>query len=327
MGSGTWSTNAYETRVKQQQAKGQDVFAYNQGAKGAHPMLDPHGLEVRESRDGGEHPNSNAIIVGLDVSGSMGRVVRAIHKDLPQLFRLLMGHKYIPDPQIMFAAFSNGRCDQVPLQVGQFESDNRMDVNLENMVMGAPLASGCDPQESSELMLYTAARHTSIDCWEKRHRKGYLFLITDEPAYTQVKQAEINQIIGPRLHEDISLEQMISETSERYHIYVIVPATTSNGQCAPAALEFWKSYVGPEHVIELHNPDDISETMALTIGLTEQAIQLAEGLHHLEADGADRNTLNALSASLAATAGQSIKGTGFGLNDLNTGDEKRPRRL
>jgi hypothetical protein len=326
MGSGTWSTDAYEVRVKRQQAKGQDVFAYNQGAKGVHPTLDPNGLEIRESRDGTDHPNSNAIIVGLDVSGSMGRVVRAIHQDLPQLFRLLMGYKYIPDPQIMFAAFSNGRCDQVPLQVGQFESDNRMDINLENMVMGSPLASGCDPQESSELMLYTAARHTLTDCWEKRHRKGYLFLITDEPAYTQVKQAEINHIIGPKLREDISLEHMIAETFERYHIYIIVPAA-ANGKCNPVVLEFWKSYVGPDHVIELQNPDDISETMALTIGLSEHAIRLTDGLNHLQADGADKDTLSALSISLAAIAGQSVQGTGFGLNDLNTGDEKRPRRL
>ncbi|HVO70015.1 MAG TPA: hypothetical protein VMT24_08220 [Aggregatilineaceae bacterium] len=326
MGSGTWSTNAYEVRLNQRQSQGQDVFAYNRGARGVHPTLDPDGLEMRESRDGAEHPDSNAIIVGLDVSGSMGRVVRAIHKDLPQFFRLLMGHHYIPHPQILFAAFSNGRCDQVPLQIGQFESDNRMDINLENMVMGAPLAGGCDPQESAEIMFYIAAHHTSIDCWEKRQRKGYLFLITDEPAYTQVKKDEINRIISPVLHDDIPLENAIAEAAEHYHLYVVTPAG-ANGAVNQSMLEFWKSYVGPDHVVVLKNPDDISEIMALTIGLTEHAIRLEDGLQHLKTDGASQDTLEALSAALATIAEQSVKGSGLGLDDLDTGDSKRVRRL
>jgi hypothetical protein len=237
-----------------------------------------------------------------------------------------MGHKYIPDPQIMFAAFSNGRCDRVPLQVGQFESDNRLDENLENMVMGGPLAGGCDPQESSELMLYLAARHTSIDCWEKRQRKGYMFIITDEPAYTRVKQEEVNRIISPKLRDDIALEAMVKEAAERFHLFIVVPAS-SGGKCDPAVLEFYKSYVGPENVLELLHPDDISETMTLAIGLTERAITLDDGLRHLQADGAGPQTIDALRASLSAVAGQSVKGTGLGLNDLSPDDKKGSKRL
>src|ERR1700694_5301296 len=122
MGSGTWSPNDYQVHIAQQRARGKDDFAYSKEAAQVHPTLNPHGLEVRESRDSAEHPDSNSIIVGLDVSGSMGRVVRAIHAALPQLFKLLQGYHYIPHPQIMFSAFSNGTCDVVPLQVAQFES-------------------------------------------------------------------------------------------------------------------------------------------------------------------------------------------------------------
>jgi len=67
-------------------------------------------------------------------------VVRTIHQNLPKLHELLLGHHYIPHPQILFAAVGDATCDQVPLQVGQFESDNRMDQNLENMILEGVVA-------------------------------------------------------------------------------------------------------------------------------------------------------------------------------------------
>lgn len=326
MGSGTWSPNTYQTRVQQRQNTGQDVFAYNQGASGVHPTLDPRGLELRESRDSNEHPDSNSIIVGLDVSGSMGRVVRAIHKDLPQLFGLLLGRKYVPHPQIMFAAFSNGRCDRVPLQVGQFESDNRMDQHLENMVMGGALAGGCDPEESAELMFYLAARHTLIDCWEKRKHKGYLFLISDEPAYLAVKKDEIQKIIGSKLPDNIPLTKIIEEAREKYHLFIVVPSA-ADGTLNEPVLRFWKAYLESQNVIPLEQPEDISETIALAIGLIEGSVRLEDGLRHLKDSGSSDKTIQALARNLQALAGHAIKGTGGGLDDLDSDKRKGTKRL
>jgi hypothetical protein len=325
MGSGVWSPNTYQARVSHQKASGQqDAFVYSRNASDVHPSLNPFGLEIRESRDSDEHPDSNSIIVGLDVSGSMGAVVRAIHKDLPQLLGLLLGRKYIPHPQIMFAAFSNGTCDAVPVQVAQFESDNRMDVHLENIILGGKLAGGCDAQrESAELLIYTAARHTSIDCWEKRHRKGYLFLITDEMAYTSVKRNEVQGIFDRNLPADIPLDQMIAEASERYHIFVLIPMGAHSGK-DPQMLEFWKSYLDPQHVIQLENPDDVSETIALTIGLTERTITLKDGIQHLRDSRASQSTIDSLSSKLAVIGDGGIQGTG----GLSADDDKpRTRRL
>jgi hypothetical protein len=193
MGSGQWSPATYNDRAVLRARSGKDAFdfsadAIRSGRLRPHQTLDPQGLERRESRDSEEHPQSNAIIISLDVTGSMGRVVRGIHGDLPHLHELLLGHKYIPDPQILFMAVGDATCDQAPLQVGQFESDNRMDQNLENMILEG--GGGGQKTESYELALYVAGRHTSIDCWEKRKQKGYLFMIGDEMAYYAVKKRE-----------------------------------------------------------------------------------------------------------------------------------------
>jgi hypothetical protein len=325
MGSGKWSPNIFRTRAARRRKKNQDAFSYSMGASGVHPTLNPHGLEVRESRDSDEHPDSNSIIIGLDVSGSMGAVVRGIHRDLPQLLGLLLDRQYIPHPQIMFAAFSNGSSDPVPMQVGQFESDNRMDENLENMILGGRLAGGTDAvHESAELMLYMAARHTSIDCWEKRQRKGFLFLITDEMAYEEVKATEVERIFGSRLPKNISLGQILEETQERYHVFVIIPTQTDSGK-KPAVHQFLKSYFDPQHVILLENAEDVAETIALTIGLTERTISLKEGLSHLEKAGAGKSTLDSLSRALSLLDGDAV-GSAGSLDDLDQGDGKRGAR-
>src|SRR3954470_1174606 len=198
MGSGAWSATSFFNNATTRSAAGVDTFAYSVRAKQTgvlrvHQMLDPYGLGTRESRDSADHPDSNAILISLDVTGSMDRVVRGIHHDLPHLHELLLGHKYLPHPQILFAAVGDATCDRVPLQVGQFESDNRMDQNLENLILEG--GGGGQKTESYELMLYAAARHTAIDCWEKRQRKGYLFLIGDEMAYPDVDRHAVRRLI------------------------------------------------------------------------------------------------------------------------------------
>src|SRR5712691_12865811 len=136
MGSGRWSTDVYDAAANYRAATGTSAFAHTDtGATHVHPDLDPFGVTVRESRDSAEHPRSLAIAVLFDVTGSMGGVPRVLQAKLPQLLGLLLRKGYVRDPQIMFGAIGDATCDSAPLQVGQFESDNRMDGDLERIVL------------------------------------------------------------------------------------------------------------------------------------------------------------------------------------------------
>ena len=287
MGSGRWMATTYHDRAAARAATGKDAFDYSNdavrsGVLRVHQTLDPQGLRVRESRDGDEHPESNAIVIALDVTGSMSAVVRGIHADLPRLHELLLGHGYIPHPQILFAAVGDATCDRVPLQVGQFESDNRMDQNLENMILEG--GGGGQKTESYELMLYLAARHTAIDCWEKRGRKGYLFMIGDELAYPAAKCDEIRRLIGTAPQNDVPLDKLIAEVEERYNVYFVIPGGASNGG-DKEVLGFWRRHLGRERVITLDSPDDTSECIALTIGMNEGVIGDADAATRLRTRG------------------------------------------
>ena len=156
MGSGRWSTDVYDAAARFRAASGASAFAYSDsGAARVHPSLDPFGVSMRESRDSAEHPQSVAIAVLFDVTGSMRRVPRALQGKLPQLLGLLLRKGYVAHPQIMFGAIGDATCDRAPLQVGQFESDNRMDDDLGRILLEG--GGGGQKTESYELALYFMA--------------------------------------------------------------------------------------------------------------------------------------------------------------------------
>lgn len=137
MGYGQWDDSAYDAARTFRAARGLDDFGYTADMRAkpypewvAHPLLDPFGVGVRESRDSDEHGASLPIAVLFDVTGSMGRVPRIMQEKLATLHGLLQRKGYAEDPQILFGGIGDADCDRVPLQIGQFESDNRMDEQL-----------------------------------------------------------------------------------------------------------------------------------------------------------------------------------------------------
>ena len=101
----------------------------------------------------------------FDVTGSMGSVPRTLQAKLPQLLGLLLRKNYAEHPQIIFGAIGDATVDRAPLQIGQFESDNRMDGDLERILLEG--GGGGQKTESYELAMYFMARHTAIDCFQQ----------------------------------------------------------------------------------------------------------------------------------------------------------------
>ena len=284
MGSGRWSTDVYDAAASYRAATGISAFGHSDsGASTVHPDLDPHGVRLRESRDSAEHPRSLAIAVLFDVTGSMRDVPRVLQAKLPQLLGLLLRKGYADDPQIMFGAIGDATCDRAPLQVGQFESDNRMDDDLSRILLEG--GGGGQKTESYELAMYFMARHTAADCFDKRGKRGYLFIIGDEMAYPRVKHAEVSEVIGDGLQGDIPLGQIIGELTRKWDSYYILPEGASYVGDAEV-LRFWRGLLG-QNVIELADLGAVSETIALTVGLGEDAISLGDGLADLDDVGSD----------------------------------------
>ncbi|MFI6324238.1 hypothetical protein ACIBG8_42395 [Nonomuraea sp. NPDC050556] len=276
MGSGIWSTDVYSSRASYRAATGASAFAYSDsGARTVHDALNPFDV-VRECRDSDEHPNSLAISVLFDVTGSMGHVPRTLQAKLPDLLGLLLRKGYARDPQIMFGAIGDATCDRAPLQVGQFESDNRMDEQLGQILLEG--GGGGQKRESYELAMYFMARHTAIDCFEKRGKRGYLFIIGDEMPYRRVDSRQVRVLIGSSVR-DLGISDLVDELTRMYDVYFILPAGASYAGDTEVLSE-WRSLLG-QNVLELDDLDAVCETIALTVGLGEDTIGLHEGLDDL----------------------------------------------
>src|SRR5262249_46774172 len=142
-----------------------DAIRQGQAAPKAHEKMSPRGVKVRESRDSDAHPESHAVAVLFDVTGSMRQVPHVLQENLPRLMNLLIRKGCRDHPQIMVGAIGDATCDGAPLEVGQFESGIEIEEDLGRLFLEG--GGGASITESYELAMYFLARHTSLDCFEK----------------------------------------------------------------------------------------------------------------------------------------------------------------
>ena len=277
MGGGSWSNDAYKSSSKGRDAfKTSDaVLSKPRNEQKADEQLSPFGLVCRESRDNEEHPNSNAIAVGLDITGSMSSVVVEIQSNLGKLMGMLIEYGIIEDPQLLFYAIGDeGEGDPIPFQISQFESDIRINDQLKKIVLVG--RGGGNLCESYELGHYAMARHTALDCFEKRGRKGYLIKIGDECAYGVVKAKEVKKIFDAQIGEDIALKTVVKEVTDKFNVLHIIPAGSSHFN-NPKVRNFWTNLMGKNRVV-YPRAEIVCETIAMFIGLTEGKFDLAGGI-------------------------------------------------
>ena len=276
MGGTRYSDAIYTSRIDTAKSTGADLFTHDadirSGKKstGVHESLDPKklnaaGKNIRESFDSDAAPNSRAVAVFFDVTGSMSTVPRVFVLKLQKLMAALVKKAFIPDPHILFGAVGDAYSDAVPLQVGQFEGGNEIDDALTNIFLEGN--GGGQNMESYDLALYYIARHTDVDCIKKRGQKGYLFLLGDERLYPHINRNQVKDLIGDTLQEDIKVEDIIQEVQKNWHLFFIIPGGTihfdDHNVIDPMRKLFGQSY------IMLENPEDVCELIVSTIGVTE----------------------------------------------------------
>jgi hypothetical protein len=307
MGGTSWSDEHYSQRAQLRAAQGVDTFAYSKATSAApkdqqkaHPSLEPNGVKMRESRDSAEHPESNAVIVLFDVTGSMGEVPKTIQKKLPSLMGLLLRKAYLTDPAIMIGAIGDAYTDRVPLQIGQFESGIEIENDLTNLYLEGN--GGGQVHESYELGMYFAARHTVMDCFEKRQKKGYLFIIGDEQPY-DVSRSQVKTIIGDDIESDIPVRQILAELQERYNVFFILPRMTHYWDDSRVNSK-WRELLG-ERFLKIEDPESVCELIAATIGLCESTVDHDGIKQDLGGHGLSTRSVAAVTTALAKVASNS----------------------
>ncbi|MGE0710730.1 MAG: vWA domain-containing protein [Planctomycetota bacterium] len=315
MGFGNYSHDAHVAMTSARASKApQEVFTQ----RACHELMRPHGVKLREARDSEDHPNSVGVIFALDVSGSMGDIPKKLATQTLPAFMSAMLDAGVPDPQVMFMGIGHAVSDRAPLQVGQFESTERlMDQWLTWMFLEGGGAGG---NESYELAMYFAARHTAMDCVQKRGRRGYLFITGDEPPNPMVSAEHVRRLIGDELAKDIPIREVIEETQRSFELFYLIPDPT-RGQ---AVGRDWRDLLG-DRVIVMEGPDDTSYVAAGLVSLLEGAVaDLGALVKRLRQAGVSEHQSAAVAKALtpfASSLGRDgAPAPGLGGQDLPRGD-------
>jgi len=268
MGHGRWDADSWSRYAASHTVgrSAQEIFS----TRAMEAEFDPAQITLRESRDSTDNPASTAVILASDVTGSMGKIAEVmIRSGLDTTMREIYARKPVSDPHIMVMAVGDAECDRAPLQVTQFEADVRLAEQLAGLWIEG--GGGGNAGESYHLPWYFAATKTSIDCFEKRGKKGYLFTIGDEPILPGISRANLARVFGEVPWRGLTSADMLAMASRFYEVFHIlltrVGYANSRGD---EVLASWRPLLG-QRVISCDDHDRIAEVIVSTIEVAEGA--------------------------------------------------------
>ncbi|MEX3983792.1 hypothetical protein AB4Y45_32940 [Paraburkholderia sp. EG287A] len=264
MGGSTWNSSDWDSfSAKTNTQSTAQVFTQ----RGMPPHLNPLGVRMRESRDSAANPESHALVVGVDVTGSMGKLADAlVRKGLGVLVEELLARRPVKNPHIMCMGVGDANGDSAPLQVTQFEADIRIAEQLSEIWLEGK--GGGNGGESYHLAWYFAARHTSIDCFEKRKKKGYLFTVGDENCHKVLSRSQVKRVFGEDIERDLTSEELLTMASRSYHVFHLL--VEESGTYDSNVKANWTKLLG-ERALPLSDHTKLAELIVSTIQVNEGA--------------------------------------------------------
>ena len=272
MGNARWSADdyvSYASTTNYRSASRAEVFSHKVGEK-----LDPRnvkvgkgdrvGLQLRESIISDLNPRPTPIILGLDVTGSMGTVAELIAKEeLPKLMTGIHETGVVTDPHIMFMGiddvFAQGHG---ALQVSYFEPDLRIVEQLRQMWLVGN--GGGNGSESYDLAWYFAGKYTYLEGFEKQGRKGFLFTFGDEPApFRTVTKSDLRTIFGPGDYEDAPPASSLKAAQEKFDVFHII---VERGRADRSMRASWTDLIG-NNAIFLRDTRYLTDVVIATMAI------------------------------------------------------------
>jgi len=262
MGSGSysskdWSDFSTSRGYHKATTKTSDIYA----SRDLHEDLDPKKFTVRESVDSDDNPNSTPIILGLDVTGSMGRVLdRIARQGLKTVCEEIFSRKPVSDAHVAILGIGDVLYDRAPFQATQFEADVRIFEHLEKLFLEG--GGGANDSESYILAWYFAKYRTSIDSFNKRGQKGFIFTIGDEEITPKMSSQDISRFFGDTDAQDFTAKSLYEAVYPEWNIYhIIIKETAHASHNFESVKNSWEDVIGAQRVIPLEDFTALGETI------------------------------------------------------------------
>jgi hypothetical protein len=305
MGGGVYSRDTWAATATTRSMLGErEIFKQNVLHK-IHASLDPSKIKVRESRDSEDSPQAVPVLLGCDVTGSMGNIAVYLAKEgIGELVGNILDKRPIPHPHIGFCAIGDAIAgDQAPLQVSQFEADNRIDQIVEDLWIEK--RGGGNSSESYDLPWYFAANFVESDAWDKRQQKGYCFTYGDEPApHFKYGTQTLRRVFGERVQGPVKTSQMLAAAQEKWKVFHVIIEQGSRGKSSETKRS-WQKLLGPNALFL----DDYKALPALIVATME----FAEGKSKEEALNGAGNFRSSVERAFNISEAYSPQGDNYSL--------------
>lgn len=254
MGGGTWTNTAFTNYTYSVRGMSVDAFACSSlNAQDIYTVrtlaheLNPKNV-IRECCDTTEHPNTLPVILGLDVTGSMGGAASQVAKKLNDIMSDL--YNKVQDVEFMMMGIGDLAYDRAPIQASQFESDIRIAEQLDKIYFEA--GGGGNAYESYTAAWYFGLHHTRLDCWN-RGKKGIIITMGDEPLNPYLPATELSRVTGDTIQANIETDNLYKEVIEKFDVYhlMVNDRETAYSRYASRAKKSFGKYLDGQHLIEV----------------------------------------------------------------------------
>lgn len=269
MGSGRWDSRDWVSSRSSYSHAAKPTVDHIYTSRAMDSGLDPTKITLRESRDSAANPASTALIVGLDVTGSMARILDVMARTgLGTLVGSIYERQPITDPHIMVMGIGDFECDRAPLQVTQFEAENAPLIGQMEKVY-LERGGGGNHHESYAAAWLFAATRTVTDCFEKRGKRGYLFTVGDEEPTPKLFGEHIRRFMGGEATGDLDGEHLLQMAQATYNVFhVLVEQGDYASRYPDRVRDAWSKLIG-QNLLPLSDHTKLAEVVVSAIQVTE----------------------------------------------------------
>ena len=238
-------------------------------ARSLAPELDPTRFGIRESVASAANPTPTPIILGLDVTGSMGILAEAMRRGLGTCFSEILARSatgaLVSDPSLLACAIGDMECDRAPIQATQFENDP---VTLGKQIEALYLegGGGGNAYESYLGPLYFAAMRTKCSAFEaSKPRKGFLFTMGDEEPQMELTRAQVKHFFGDDIERDLAADDLLGIVRRNWHYFHLMVEEGSHFRSrGDRVSEKWRALLG-QNALALSDHSKMAEIVVSTI--------------------------------------------------------------
>jgi hypothetical protein len=244
MGGSSYSRATYSDSLRKRGYASDDDYAssYKKLGTSLNELVDPYN-RIRESRDT-DTVIKKPVILGLDMTGSMGKVTQEILNAIPKILESVS--KADPGLEFMVVGFDDlWVMSKGAIQATQFERDHVVQEYLEKFWLTG--MGGGNMSESYSAVYYFALHHAALDWIDLHHGKGLIITMGDEQLDDEINAQTLHDCLGlERQIKNPGGKELLRQAQEKFAVYHINIGQSANSY-SHGNREVWEPLLGENY--------------------------------------------------------------------------------